>query len=458
MKHVIIGTAGHVDHGKTELVKALTGVDTDRLAEEKKRGITIDLGFARLDFPDGSCASIVDVPGHERFIKNMLAGAGGVDLAMLVVAADEGFMPQTVEHLDILQLLGVKDGLIVLTKTDLVDEDWLNMLEEDVKSRVKGTFLEDKPILRTSVRTGEGVGVLREALHDLTLHAEEKSARTPFRLPIDRVFSVDGFGTIVTGTLIDGHIAVGDEAQLMPLGNKCRVRNLQVHGRDVSAVYAGQRAAVNLAGIKKESISRGDVLCRTDSMQPSLMLDVKLQNLPDSKRIIESGSRLHLYHGAAMRLVCSAATVAALWLLWRTAKVQAGCATTEAIRLGQMNRRLAMGLLGAMLLVASANAGWVVRHILSNPVTRFVSSVSMQFYICHQTLAVWLLRARIIPSVSATPNYDGELLWQKRYTFVCFAAALLLAALLTYGFERPVSRRLLGKNLLGKTGKKQKRA
>lgn len=157
MKHVIIGMAGHVDHGKTELVKALTGVDTDRLAEEKKRGITIDLGFARLDFPDGSCASIVDVPGHERFIKNMLAGAGGVDLAMLVVAADEGFMPQTVEHLDILQLLGVKDGLIVLTKTDLVDEDWLNMLEEDVKSRVKGTFLEDKPILRTSVRTAKAL-------------------------------------------------------------------------------------------------------------------------------------------------------------------------------------------------------------------------------------------------------------------------------------------------------------
>ena len=301
MKRAIIGTAGHVDHGKTELIKALTGVDTDRLAEEKKRGITIDLGFARLDFPDGSCASIVDVPGHERFIKNMLAGAGGVDLAMLVVAADEGFMPQTVEHLDILQLLGVKGGLIVLTKTDLVDEDWLNMLEEDVKSRVRGTFLEDKPILRTSVRTGEGVEALREALHDLTLHAEEKSARTPFRLPIDRVFSVDGFGTIVTGTLIDGHIAVGDEAQLMPLGNQCRVRNLQVHGRDVSAVYAGQRAAVNLAGIKKESISRGDVLCRTDSMQPSLMLDVKLQNLPDSKRIIESGSRLHIYHGAAVR-------------------------------------------------------------------------------------------------------------------------------------------------------------
>lgn len=302
MKHVIIGTAGHVDHGKTEIVKALTGVDTDRLAEEKKRGITIDLGFARLDFPDGSCASIVDVPGHEKFIKNMLAGAGGVDIAMLVVAADEGFMPQTVEHLDILQMLGVKDGLVVLTKTDLVDDDWLRMLEGDVKSRVRGTFLEDKPILCTSVRTGEGIEQLREALHDLTLHTEEKSARTPFRLPVDRVFSVDGFGTVVTGTLIDGHIAVGDEAQLMPRGDKCRVRNLQVHGRDVAAVYAGQRAAVNLAGVKKECVSRGDVLCRPDSMPPTLMLDVRLQNLPDSRRIIESGSRLHLYHGAAVRL------------------------------------------------------------------------------------------------------------------------------------------------------------
>ena len=302
MKHVTIGTAGHVDHGKTELVKALTGVDTDRLAEEKKRGITIDLGFARLDFPDGSCASIVDVPGHEKFVKNMLAGAGGIDLAMLVVAADEGFMPQTVEHLDILQLLGVKDGLVVLTKADLVDDDWLGMLEEDVKSRVKGTFLEGKPILRTSARTGEGIEQLREALHGLTLHAGEKSARTPFRLPIDRVFSVDGFGTVVTGTLIDGHIAVGDEVQLMPRGDQCRVRNLQVHGRDAAAVYAGQRAAVNLAGIKKENISRGDVLCRPDSMYPTLMLDVRLQNLPDSKRIIESGSRLHLYHGAAVRL------------------------------------------------------------------------------------------------------------------------------------------------------------
>ena len=303
MKHVIIGTAGHVDHGKTELVKALTGVDTDRLAEEKKRGITIDLGFARLDFPDGSCASIVDVPGHERFIKNMLAGAGGVDLAMLVVAADEGFMPQTVEHLDILGLLGVKSGLVVITKTDLADDDWLRMLEEDIKARVRGTFLEGKPVLRTSARTGEGIEALRETLHELALHTAEKSARAPFRLPIDRVFSVDGFGTVVTGTLIDGCIAAGEEAALLPRGEACRVRNLQVHGRDVEAACAGQRVAVNLSGIRKENVCRGDVLCAPDSLRPTRMLDVRLQNLRDSRRVIESGARLHLYHGAAACLV-----------------------------------------------------------------------------------------------------------------------------------------------------------
>ena len=303
MKHVIIGTAGHVDHGKTELVKALTGVDTDRLAEEKRRGITIEPGFARLDFSDGGSASIVDVPGHEKFIKNMLAGAGGIDLAMLIVAADEGFMPQTVEHLDILGLLGVKNGLVVITKTDLADDEWLRMLEEDIKARVRGTFLEGKPVLRTSARTGEGIEALREALHELALQTAEKSARAPFRLPIDRVFSVDGFGTVVTGTLIDGCIAAGEEAALLPRGEACRVRNLQVHGRDVEAACAGRRVAVNLTGIKKENIRRGDVLCEPESLRPTRMLDVRLQNLRDSRRVIESGARLHLYHGAAACLV-----------------------------------------------------------------------------------------------------------------------------------------------------------
>jgi len=243
MKHVVIGTAGHVDHGKTALVRALTGVDTDRLAEEKRRGLTIELGFARLDFPDGSCVGVVDVPGHEKFIKTMLAGAGGIDLAMLVVAADEGFMPQTVEHLNILSLLGVRRGVVVLTKCDLADADWLAMARAELAARVKGTFLENAPVVETSAATGQGIEDLREALHALVRQTREKSARVPFRLPIDRVFSVDGFGTVVTGTLIEGALHVGGEAELLPSGTRSRVRNLQVHGENTAIAVAGQRVA-----------------------------------------------------------------------------------------------------------------------------------------------------------------------------------------------------------------------
>ena len=203
MKHVIIGTAGHVDHGKTLLVKALTGIDTDRLVEEKKRGITIELGFAHLDWPDGTQAGIVDVPGHEKFIKNMLAGAGGIDLAMLIIAADDGIMPQTVEHLDILTLLGIQDGLIVITKADTVDPEWLEMMREEIIEKTRGSFLEGKPIVAVSAYSGQGIAELKEMLRILVQKAEEKSLRIPFRLPIDRVFSVDGFGTVVTGTLIE---------------------------------------------------------------------------------------------------------------------------------------------------------------------------------------------------------------------------------------------------------------
>lgn len=302
MKHVIIGTAGHVDHGKTLLVKALTGIDTDRLAEEKKRGITIELGFAHLDFDDGTQAGIVDVPGHEKFIKNMLAGAGGIDLAMLVVAADEGFMPQTVEHLGILQMLGVKDGLVVVTKCDMVEPDWVEMVKEDVASRVRGTFLEGKPVYPVSACTGEGIAELRTALKGIVAAAQEKNMRTPYRLPIDRVFSVDGFGTVVTGTLIEGAVTVGDDAAIMPGSVGCRVRNLQVHGSDVAAAYAGQRVAINLAGVKKSDLTRGDTIAKPGSVRVSLMLDVRLENLKNSNRTILNGSQLHLYHGSAVRL------------------------------------------------------------------------------------------------------------------------------------------------------------
>ena len=299
MKHVIIGTAGHVDHGKTLLVKALTGIDTDRLIEEKKRGITIELGFAHLDWPDGTQAGIVDVPGHEKFIKNMLAGAGGIDLAMLIIAADDGVMPQTVEHLDILTLLGVKDGLIVITKADTVDPEWLEMMQEEIREKTEGSFLEGKPIVTVSAYTGQGIPELKEMLRELVRKAEEKSMRIPFRLPVDRVFSVEGFGTVVTGTLIEGAINESDPAELVPSGAQTRIRNLQVHGKNVETAYAGQRVAINLAGLKKTDIQRGDCVAKPGSVRTSRMLDVRLQNLPGSGRIIKNDSQVHLFHGAA---------------------------------------------------------------------------------------------------------------------------------------------------------------
>ena len=299
MKHVIIGTAGHVDHGKTLLVKALTGIDTDRLAEEKKRGITIELGFAHLDWPDGTQAGVVDVPGHEKFIKNMLAGAGGIDLAMLIIAADDGVMPQTVEHLAILTLLGIKDGLIVITKADTVDPEWLEMMQEEIREKTEGSFLEGKPIVAVSACTGQGIPELKEMLRELVRKAEEKSLRIPFRLPVDRVFSVEGFGTVVTGTLIEGAINEGDLAELFPSGAQTRIRNLQVHGKNVDTAYAGQRVAINLANLKKTDIQRGDCVAKPGSVRTSRMLDVRLQNLPGSGRIIKNDSQVHLFHGAA---------------------------------------------------------------------------------------------------------------------------------------------------------------
>ena len=302
MKHVVIGTAGHVDHGKTALVRALTGVDTDRLAEEKRRGLTIELGFARLDFPDGSFAGVVDVPGHEKFIRTMLAGAGGVDLAMLAVAADEGFMPQTVEHLNILSLLGVSRGAVVLTKCDLADAETLALAREEIAARVRGTFLEAAPVVETSAATGRGIEELRETLRALVRETRERSAHIPFRLPVDRVFSRDGFGTVVTGTLIEGALHRGDEVELLPSGTRGRVRNLQIHGENAEVACAGQRVAANLAGLKKADASRGDTLIKPGSVHASRLLDVRLSCLHESAREIKSGSRVHFCHGTAALL------------------------------------------------------------------------------------------------------------------------------------------------------------
>ena len=299
MKNIIIGTAGHVDHGKTALIKALTGIETDRIKEEKKRGITIELGFAYLDLPDGEKAGIIDVPGHEKFVKNMLAGAGGIDLALLVVAADEGFMPQTREHLGILSLLNISEGIIVITKKDMVDDDWLEIVCEDVRSEVKGTFLENAQIIPVSSYTGEGIEQLKTAIFELIdQNTQIKNLDIPFRIPVDRIFSVEGFGTVITGTLIEGRMKIGDPVTIYPSRIESRVRNLQVHSHDVTEAYAGQRVAVNLAGLKKTDLNKGDVVAVPNSMHTTMMIDIKLNILRDCEREILNGTRLHLYHGA----------------------------------------------------------------------------------------------------------------------------------------------------------------
>lgn len=299
MKNIIIGTAGHVDHGKTALIKALTGIETDRIKEEKKRGITIELGFAYLDLPDGEKAGIIDVPGHEKFVKNMLAGAGGIDLALLVVAADEGFMPQTKEHLGILNLLNISEGIIVITKKDMVDEDWLEVVCDDVRNEVKGTFLENAQIIAVSSYTGEGIDELRQAIFALIdKNTQIKNMDIPFRIPVDRIFSVEGFGTVITGTLIEGKMKVGDAVTIYPSRIESRIRNLQVHSHDVEEAYAGQRVAVNLAGLKKSDLNKGDVVAKPKSMHTTMMIDIKLNILKDCEREILNATRLHLYHGA----------------------------------------------------------------------------------------------------------------------------------------------------------------
>lgn len=284
MKHIIIGTAGHVDHGKTVLIKALTGVDTDRLKEEKERGISIELGFAYLKLASGQTAGIIDVPGHERFIKNMLAGVGGIDIVLLVIAADEGVMPQTREHLDIIQLLNVKRGVVVITKKDLVDEEWLDMVTEDVRDFIKGTVLEKAPLINVSAVSGEGIDELKLVIDQLAADIKENKSAGPPRLPVDRVFTVTGFGTVATGTLLSGQIKTGDNLQIYPAGGVYRVRNLQVHGHKVDTAEAGQRVAINLSGLETSELNRGQVLALSGSLHPAHRLDVKLQYLSSAPK------------------------------------------------------------------------------------------------------------------------------------------------------------------------------
>lgn len=299
MKHVIIGTAGHVDHGKTTLIQALTGTNTDRLKEEQERGMTIDIGFAALRLPDGTLAGIVDVPGHERFLKNMLAGASGVDVVLLVVAADESVMPQTVEHINILRLLDVRNGVVALTKCDLVEREWLETVETDVREHLEGTFLEDAPILRVSAPTGKGLNRLNRALLSAVSRAEARSTALPFRLPVDRVFTRPGFGTVVTGTLVAGALRVGDSVSILPQDAPARVRGLQSHGQKVSEVEAGMRVAVNLAGVETEEIVRGAQLTQPGALAAAHAFDGVLQLLSRAPRALADGTRVRVHLGTA---------------------------------------------------------------------------------------------------------------------------------------------------------------
>jgi selenocysteine-specific elongation factor len=298
MRSIIVGTAGHIDHGKSALVCALTGKDPDRLPEEKKRGITIDLGFADLDLGDLS-VGFVDVPGHERFVKNMLAGAHGIDVVALVIAADEGVMPQTREHFDICRLLGVQTGLIVITKTDLVEVELISLVRAEAQELVAGSFLDGAPMLAVSARNGTGLAELKDALHGLAEQVPARSTDSVSRLPVDRAFTMKGFGTVVTGTLVTGEIAEGDELQLLPLLTRVRARGIQVHGKAVRLATAGQRTAVNLGGIDTATIERGMILAPIARLRATQIIDAHLSVLPNAARALRSRARVRLHiHGA----------------------------------------------------------------------------------------------------------------------------------------------------------------
>ncbi|MEG2096843.1 MAG: selenocysteine-specific translation elongation factor [Pseudoflavonifractor sp.] len=303
MPHLIVGMAGHVDHGKTALTLALTGVDTDRLAEEKRRGLTIELGFAPLLLPDGSRAGLVDMPGHEKFIRTMVAGACGVDLLLLVVAADDGFMPQTREHLFLAQLLGIQRGIIVLTKTDLVSPDRMAQVTAQARLETAGTFLQDAPLCPVCAPTGAGLEALKNCIVHLAAELPPRDSSAPFRLSVDRVFSKDGFGTIVTGTALSGRVAVGDQLTLYPAERQVRVRALQSHGAAASTLEAGERIALNLADIEKSQLCRGDELAAPESLSLCTCADGEITLLPSSPFPVKTGSQLHFYCGTR-ELLC----------------------------------------------------------------------------------------------------------------------------------------------------------
>jgi selenocysteine-specific elongation factor len=295
----IIGTAGHVDHGKTVLINTLTGVNTDRLKEEKARGISIDLGFAPFHLPDGSVAGVIDVPGHERFIHNMLAGIGGIDLVLLVVDVNEGVMPQTREHLQILELLKIPRGILVLTKCDMAEEDWIDIVEEEVRETLAGTFMADAPCCRVSALQGTGIPGLKELIQEIVQKLPPRDEDGPARLPIDRHFTVSGFGTVITGTLLSGRIKVGDTVEVLPPGEAVRVREIQVHGQKAEVAHAGQRVALNLAGLERANLERGAIVGTAGFYSLAERIDARLTLLPEAPRAVKFRDPVHLHLGTA---------------------------------------------------------------------------------------------------------------------------------------------------------------
>jgi selenocysteine-specific elongation factor len=299
VKQIVLGTAGHIDHGKTSLIKAMTGINTDRLKEEQARGITIELGFASMMLSDGQLVGIVDVPGHEKFVKTMVAGASGIDVVLMIIAADEGIMPQTREHLEICSLLGIRYGLIVMTKIDLVDQEWKELVQEDIREFVRGTFLENAPIVPVSSATGDGIPEMVQVLEEVCRDVPERSPSSIFRLPVDRVFTMKGFGTVITGTLISGQVHLGELVMLYPSRITSKVRGIQVHNSSVETARSGMRTAVNFQGLDKASVNRGDILSSPNALFPSYMVDVSFSYLSSNRRALKNRTRIRFHTGTS---------------------------------------------------------------------------------------------------------------------------------------------------------------
>ena len=299
MRQIILGTAGHIDHGKTSLIKAVTGINTDRLKEEQDRGITIELGFASLDLPSGQHVGIVDVPGHEKFVKNMVAGATGIDMVAMVIAADEGIMPQTREHMEICTLLGVTSGMVVLTKIDLVDEEWMELVQEEIADFTRDTFLDAAPVVPVSSATGQGIPDFVAALDDIASNIPERSHSTLFRLPVDRVFTMKGFGTVITGSLVSGRVRVGQNIEIYPSGIRSKVRGIQVHNESVEEAGAGLRTAINFQGLDKEEVNRGDVLSTPGDLEPTYMVDLETHFLRSNTKPMKNRTRVRFHTGTS---------------------------------------------------------------------------------------------------------------------------------------------------------------